>query len=257
MKPTPLPLAVLLFVAPLLAAPTPAAPKTVVLVSADAEWKIVRALITGVSPTATPFGEWFAYEVGPGKEPVVFFHGGWGKIAAAGSTQYAIDRWKPRMLVNLGTCGGFKGAIKKGEVLLVDKTVVYDIVEMMGDSAEAIADYTTTLAVPAGDLPPGVKRGPIVSGDRDLQPSDNDTLARKYGAAAGDWESGAIAWVAQRNAVPVLILRGVSDVVGPEGSETYGNLPAFEEGARLVMKKLIDDLPSWLDRFEKSLEPRR
>jgi hypothetical protein len=57
--------------------------------------------------------------------------------------------------------------------------------------------------------------------------------------------------------VPVLILRGVSDVVGPEGSETYGNLPAFEEGARLVMKKLIDDLPSWLDRFEKSLEPRR
>src|SRR5262249_51738739 len=103
------------------AAPT-ALPPPVVLVSADAEWKIVRALVKGVTPSVTPFGEWFTYPVGPSKEPVVFFHGGWGKIAAAGSTQYAIDRWKPRRLVNLGTCGGFKGVIQKGEVLLVDKT---------------------------------------------------------------------------------------------------------------------------------------
>jgi len=228
----------------------PLRPRTVVLVSADAEWKIVRALVTGVTPSPTPFGEWFTYGVGPRKEPVIFFHGGWGKIAAAGSTQYAVDRWKPRLLVNLGTCGGFRGAIEKGEVLLVDKTVVYDIVEMMGDSAEAIADYTTTLSVPSGDLPAGVRRGPIVSGDRDLQPADTAVLAKKYGAAAGDWESGAIAWVAHRNATPLLILRGVSDVVGPEGSETYGNLPAFEEGARLIMKRLLDDLPSWLARYE-------
>jgi len=258
MKPNPLLLVVLIGSVPAAAAPAkPAAPRTVVLVSADQEWKIVRELIKDVSPAATPFGEWFAREVGAGREPVVFFHGGWGKIAAAGSTQYAIDRWKPRMLVNLGTCGGFQGAIRKGDVLLVDKAVVYDIVEMMGDSAESIAHYTTTLAVPAGELPAGVTRGPIVSADRDLQPADNDTLAKKYGASAGDWESGAIAWVAQRNAVPVLILRGVSDVVGPEGDETYCNLAAFEEGARRVMKKLIDDLPAWLARFEKSLPPAR
>jgi adenosylhomocysteine nucleosidase len=258
MKPTPLLLVALLGSAPVVADPAASpGPRTVVLVSADLEWKVVRALIKDATPSPTPFGEWFAYEVGPRRERVIFFHGGWGKIAAAGSTQYAIDRWKPRILVNLGTCGGFKGAIQKGDVLVVDRTVVYDIVEMMGDAAESIAYYTTTLALPAGDLPAGVKRGPIVSGDRDLQPADNETLARKYGAVAGDWESGAIAWVARRNAVPVLILRGVSDVVGPEGSETYGNLPAFEEGARLVMKKLIDDLPSWLVRFEKSLPPAR
>jgi nucleoside phosphorylase len=42
---------------------------------------------------------------------LAFLHGGWGKVAAAGSTQYAIDRWAPARLINLGTCGGFKGVL--------------------------------------------------------------------------------------------------------------------------------------------------
>ena len=128
---------------------------------------------------------------------------------------------------------------------------------MMGDPAEANADYATDidLSWPTGDDPKGVERGLLLSADRDIQPADVPRLTSQYRAVAADWESGAIAWVAHRNAVPVLILRGVSDVVGPEGSETYGNLAAFEEGARLVMKRLIDELPSWLARFEQSLPP--
>jgi hypothetical protein len=50
--------------------------------------------------------------------------------------------------------------------------------------------------------------------------------------------------------VPVLILRGVSDLVGEGGSETYGNLAAFEEGSRAVMKRLLDELPFWLTRWD-------
>lgn len=231
----------------------------VVLVSADAEWRAVRAVLPEAKPAPSPFGEWFLHDVATasGQRRVLLFHGGWGKIAAAGSTQYAIDRWKPRLLVNLGTCGGFRGAVEKGDVVLVDKTVVYDIVEQMGDSAEAIADYTTTidLAWIGKELPAGVRRGPLVSADRDLLPADIPRLRESYGAAAGDWESGAIAWIAARNHVPVLILRGVSDLVGADGSEAYGNLAAFEAGARQVMKRLLDGLPFWLERFDASSLP--
>lgn len=49
----------------------------------------------------------------------MFFHGGWGKIAAVASAQYVIDRWSPELLVNLGTCGGFEGEITKGTIILV------------------------------------------------------------------------------------------------------------------------------------------
>ncbi len=242
-------------VACLLAAPArAAAPRVVVLVSADAEWKAVRSLVPDAKVAATPFGEWFVRDTGAPRapRPAVFFHGGWGKIAAAGSTQYAIDRWHPALLVNLGTCGGFRGATEKDDVVLVDKTIVYDIVEQMGDAAEAIAAYTTPIDVDwAGpDLPAGVRRGPLVSADRDLVPADLGALQKAYGAVAGDWESGAIAWTAHRNGVPVVVLRGVTDLVGAEGGEAYGAIEVFEAGTRRVMKRLLADLPGWLDRRE-------
>jgi adenosylhomocysteine nucleosidase len=234
-------------------------PRVVVVVSADTEWKVLVPLVPGAQLAPSPFGQWFAHEVGSSRRrhQVLFFHGGWGKIAAAGSTQYAIDRWKPELIVNLGTCGGFRGLIQKGEVVLADKTVVYDIVEQMGDSAEAIASYATDIDVAwaGNDLPPGVRRGPLVSADRDLRAAEVDGLHQKYGAVAGDWESGAIAWVARRNRVPVVILRGVSDLVGVEGGEAYANLSAFEAGARVVMKNLLDQLPNWLDRWQSAHAP--
>jgi adenosylhomocysteine nucleosidase len=229
------------------------ASQVVVVVSADAEWRAVRSVLPAEPVTSSPYGEFFTHAVdtAAGRQQVVVFHGGWGKIAAAGSAQYVIDRWRPELLINLGTCGGFRGAIEKGEILLVERTVVYDIVEQMGDAAEAIAAYTSEIDLGwvGSELPPGVRRGLLVSADRDLLPADIPRLRKAYGAVAGDWESGAIAWVAQRNQIKALILRGVSDLVDSRGGEAYGSPNAFEVGARAVMKRLLQDLPLWLDRF--------
>ena len=61
------------------------------------------------------------------------------------------------------------------------------------------------------------------------------------------WESGAIAWVARRNAVRCLILRGVTDLVGAEGGEAYhGNIQIFHDNAAVIMRRLIESLPGWL-----------
>ena len=38
-------------------------------------------------------------------------------------------------------------------------------------------------------------------------------------------------------------------------SETYGNLAAFEEGSRAVMKRLLDELPFWLTRWDPATAP--
>lgn len=61
-----------------------------------------------------------------------------------------------------------------------------------------------------------------------------------------DWESGAIAWVANRNNVPVLILRGVTDLVSLDKAEAEGNLSLFRDNARQVMQGLVRDLPQYL-----------
>jgi adenosylhomocysteine nucleosidase len=72
-------------------------------------------------------------------------------------------------------------------------------------------------------------------------------LNARYGAVAGDWESGAIAWVAAKNNISCLILRGVTDLVGSDGGEAYeGNIQVFHENTGTVMKELLDTLPMWL-----------
>jgi adenosylhomocysteine nucleosidase len=61
-----------------------------------------------------------------------------------------------------------------------------------------------------------------------------------------DWESGAIAWVAKRNATPLLILRGVTDLVSFEKGEAQGNEALFVENAKRVIQELIRDLSKWM-----------
>ncbi len=220
--------------------PAPERP-VVALISANAEWKALVAKLPDHRFADTPYGEWLVHRFGT--RDVIFFHGGWGKVAAAGSTQYAITRWHPRLLVNLGTCGGFGGERKAGDVVLASETVIYDIIEQMGDADEAIRDYTTTLDTspwPAR-LKGKVVVAPIVSGDRDLVATEVGGLAAKYHTGAGDWESGAIAWTAHKNATPLLILRAITDVVDAAGKDTtYGDETTWQQITLGAMASLVD-----------------
>jgi adenosylhomocysteine nucleosidase len=221
--------------------------KTVVIVSADAEWRVVTELIEGLKIETSPPGEHFEHQ------GATFFHGGWGKISAAATAQYVIDRFQPDLLVNLGTCGGFEGRIERGAIILVERTLVYDIVEQMTDTDEAIKHYSTRLELDwlPRVLPHPVLRGLLVSADRDIVIADIPGLVKRYNAVAADWESGAIAWVAKRNNARLLILRGVSDLVNPEGGEAYGNYELFIRRTREIMKRLLEQLPDWLAAIEK------
>jgi adenosylhomocysteine nucleosidase len=129
---------------------------------------------------------------------------------------------------------------------------VYDIIEQMGDFDAHITHYSTDLDLSwlkaAPPIP--VRRSILVSADRDLVVKDIPWLKEKFSAVAGDWESGAIAWVARRNGVRCLILRGVTDLVGAEGGEAYnGNIQVFHENAAVIMRQLIEALPGWLMAF--------
>jgi len=222
----------------------------VVLISAAAEWRPVRAAFAGAPGEATPFGEAIPVEFpAAGRaRSVVLFHGGWGKIDAAASTQYAIDRWRPRLLLNLGTCGGFAGDIAAGTLLLADFTLVYDIIEQMGDPDEALAHYAKEIDLSwlRGPLPLPVQRELLVSADRDIVSAEIAVLRERFGAIAADWESGAIAHVAARNGAHCLILRAVTDVVNHETGEAYGRPELFVSRTAEVMARLLDSLPGWL-----------
>lgn len=231
----------------------------VIIISANAEWRVVKELYPSLEIQISPYGEFShltPFDVAQGMldtRHLTFFHGGWGKISAAATAQYVIDHFKPDLLINLGTCGGFAGRIETGTIILVERTLVYDIIEQMGDGAEAIEHYASFLDLswlPA-NLPYPTSRGLLVSADRDIVVDDIPMLIEKYDAVAADWESGAIAWVAQKNNTRLLILRGVTDLVGGDGGEAYGNIELFHERTKTVMRELFRQLPDWLAVIKK------
>lgn len=227
--------------------------KIAVIISANAEWKVVKKLYPNESYSKSPWGEYFFTDIA--KEKVLIFQEGWGKVAAAGATQYVIDQFHPLVLINLGTCGGFEGEIERGEIVLADRTIIYDIIEAMGDSKEAIADYSTTIDLSwlGNNYPTKVRKTLLVSADQDLQLHQIEILKKEYKAVAGDWESGAIAYVAARNKTKVLILRGVTDVVSTTKGEAYGNFELFAQRTEEIMTILFQDLPKWVIQINSDL----
>lgn len=223
--------------------------KYAVLVSANMEWKAVKRIYPDEHYQQSVWGEYFHKKMNGQK--VLFFHEGWGKVAAAAATQYVIDSYNPDILINLGTCGGFEGAIDRYDIILANKTIIYDIKEAMGDSKEAIDDYTTDINLSwLGPEFPWARKTVLVSADKDLVLNEIDYLQQHYAAVAGDWESGAIAYTAQRNHKKILILRGVSDLVSTTHGEAYEDSNLFTQRADSVMVKLLTRLPIWIDYLE-------
>lgn len=225
--------------------------KVAVIVSAISEWNGVKLLFPDAVIEHYPYGE--SFNLTPETWPVTLdtwnvtlFHTGWGKTASAGAMQYVIDHHSPDLLVNLGTCGGFAGVVERGDVILVDRTFIYDMVEMM-DSSEVMDFYASSLDLGwlAEPYPFPVRRGIIASADSDLPP-DQIPFLKSRGAIAADWESASLAWVAQKNDVRLLILRGVSDLVSEQGGEVYDQYEDYKARAKVVMNKLIGQLPEWL-----------
>jgi adenosylhomocysteine nucleosidase len=221
--------------------------KIVVLISANAEWAGVRPLFPNVEVQRSPFGELMYLTLDTWQ--LTLYHSGWGKISSAAMMQYVIDKHTPDLIVNLGTCGGFAGVVKQGDVILVEKTFVYDIVELMGDLG--ISTYYASsldLSWMAEPYPHPVRRGTLASADSDLPP-DKIASLKSHGAIAADWESAALAWVARKNNARLLILRAVSDIVNEEGGEAYDNIEIFNQRAKEIMKQLFMQLPDWLNNI--------
>ena len=219
--------------------------KVVVVVSANAEWEAIKPLFSQAEIQQYLYGE--SFQAAIHETGVLFFHTGWGKTASAAALQHILDIYEPVLVINLGTYGGFKGVVERGDVILIERTFIYDIVEMM-DTADVTDYYVSVLDLSwlAEPYPFPARRGLIASADSDLPPGKIPFL-KSHGAIAADWESAALAWVAQRNNARLLILRGVSDMVSEQGGEVYNNIEIFNERARGIMQQLIEQLPEWLN----------
>jgi nucleoside phosphorylase len=87
----------------------------------------------------------------------------------------------------------------------------------------------------------------IVTGDQDLAIERLPELYENYKAVVGDWESGSISWICKINKTKLLILRGVSDLVGSDANPAYNeDENDFRNGVKIVMPILINIVNEFL-----------
>lgn len=169
---------------------------------------------------------------------------GIGKVSAALTCQAAIDEYKPEAIINFGTAGGTDGTVTPCEYYAVKNCCQFDfdLRDVDGVPLGYIQEYDrvffegntykTKSVLPQKNL---------ASADRFTEgESDNNTVL-SLGCSLRDMEGGAIAQVCASCGVPLLIVKGVSDVAGSGSTaeQFRENLTAVAKGFPAIIKSIL------------------
>ncbi len=145
---------------------------------------------------------------------------GVGKVNAACGTQYAIDKLKADVLINVGVAGGLNRDLKVSELYEMSHAVQYDfdLTQLNGTQIGTLDECKENyipLAI-CGKYPQ--KR--LATGDRfNDSKTDYNLLTKVLKADVRDMEGGAIAQVCMHAQKPCFIYKIISDIYG-NGSTT-------------------------------------
>lgn len=158
------------------------------------------------------------YEIEPG---ILAYAGGVGKVNAAMSAQYFIDRYQPDWIVNAGVAGSFHD-LPIGTVVLAEDFVQHDIDTSAVDGVPGLIPTLNLTALPtdqpdrAGAILTGLgvafERGRVATGDVFMTKGDRaNAVAAEFSPTLCEMEGCAIAQVCLRNQVKFTALKSVSD----------------------------------------------
>ena len=162
-----------------------------------------------------------------GNNSIVILKSGVGKVNASISTQFAIDKFRPKLIINSGIAGGIDKEINKKDIILANSLIQHDFdITAFGyplgyhskdkKIGEATADIKMTeiaQKIIKNKYPKiNVQIGKIATGDKFVSDKyEKLQINKEFSALAVDMESYAIAKTANLNNIPCLILRVISD----------------------------------------------
>ena len=129
-----------------------------------------------------------------------------------------IEKFRPAVLLNAGTAGGFAADESRvGDVYLsYPKVYFHDRrIPIPGFEAFGIGSYpcpdVRTMAQAIG-----VKTGSVSTGNSLSSIPEDLEMIRRHDARAKDMEAAAIAWVAEQHRVPFIGIKAITDLVDTE-----------------------------------------
>lgn len=168
---------------------------------------------------------------------------GAGQIAAASGVQFLISVLQVEMIVNFGVVGGLTPEMAKSRTCIVERVVHYEFDTSPIDNCE-VGRYlqypsiylpaTPSLVKRAIELEPSLKPVTCASGDKFVDTAERKTaLHEQFNADICEMEAAAIVLTCDRNNVPCLLIKAVSDGL-TGGAEEF--LDALQETSAICLE---------------------
>lgn len=184
---------------------------------------------------------------------VTLLKSGIGKVNAALSTTILLNNFKPDVVINTGSAGGFLSSLNVGDVVIstevrhhdVDVTVFgYEYGQVPGLPAAFVADEKLmAVAKKAAEHVSGMQvvEGLIATGDSFMNdPVRVEAVREKMpNLYAAEMEAAAIAQVCHAFQIPFVVIRALSDIAGKESNVSFEQ---FLSKAALHSSQLIENM---------------
>jgi len=174
---------------------------------------------------------------------------GAGEIAAASTTQYLITKYRAELIVNFGVCGGLTDEMGLQRTVVVEKAVHYDFDASRYDNSmpgqylgfpDVFIPASADLVHLALQTEPSLVPAICASADKFIADTEaKRDLNNRYGAHICEMEAAGILLTANRNGVPALLIKGVSDSVTGGAEEFLDMVHASAEVCVNVLIKIL------------------
>lgn len=170
-------------------------------------------------------------------------HSGAGEIAAAMATQFLISQLQVDFIVNFGVVGGLTEEMTLARTCIVESVIHYDFDTSDADGTEIgrYSQYPTSyipttkeILDKALKLEPDLKPVICASADKFVGSEEKKKeLHNRFNADICEMEAAGIVLTSNRNKVPCLMIKTVSDSI-TGGAEEFRR--AIDESARICME---------------------
>lgn len=229
--------------------------KIAVIGAMEEEVELLRAALNDTKVISMASSE---YTTGTyvGKE-IVLLKSGIGKVNAAMSTTILLHEFKPDVVINTGSAGGFDDALEVGAVVISDEVRHHDVDVTifgyeMGQMAQMPAAYKADdklieiakqAVTEVGEHQYGI--GLICSGDAFMNDPQRVANVREHFPTmkAVEMEAAAVAQVCYQFNTPFVVIRALSDIAGKESNISFDEfLPVAAKHSTEIVLKAITKL---------------
>lgn len=177
---------------------------------------------------------------------------GVGEIAAAAGTQYLISEYHVDMVVNFGVVGGLTEEMAKTKACIVEKVVHYDMDTSAIDNIE-VGRYLQypDVYIPtdkqmlekALSIYPDLRKVICASADKFVaDPDQKRKLHTDYNADICEMEAAGILLTCNRNQIPCLMLKIVSDGITGGAEEFRETVDETSAMCLEIVDRIIEEL---------------